>query len=143
MQQDLVVIAGYGHGGVSRIYNDAWSLRTKMYFSKPSGDLHRLSSWGRNMDGSGSRPASFSADNQVFVLSNRDSFKADERLSVSGAGSRILVGDGNVDRPVQLELRNATAVHQPLYLYGNSTTTVSGYLPEILYQDDEAKLIVE
>ena len=143
IQKDLVVIAGYGHGGVSRIYNDAWSLRSRIYFSKPTGDLHSLSSWGRNMDGSGPPPTSFSADHQVFVLRNRDSFKADERLSVNGAGSRILVGDGDANRPVQLDLRNAIAVHQPLYLYGNSTTIVRGHLPEILYQDDGAKLVVE
>lgn len=143
VQQDLVVIAGYGHGGVSRIYNDTWSLRTRVYFSKPSGDLHRLSSWGRNMNGSGARPSSFSADHQVFVLRNRDRFRADERFSVSGAGSRIVVGDGNMARPVQLELQNATAVSQPLYLSENSTTIARGTLPEILFQDDQAILIVE
>ena len=142
-QNDLVVLAGYGHGGVSRIYNDAWSLRTKIYFSRSAGDLHKLSSWGTSMDGRGIRPRSFHADHQVFVLTNRDTFEADERLSVSGAGSRILVGDGDTRRPVRLELRNASAVKQPLYLYGNSTTIVSGELPEILFQDEEATLIVE
>lgn len=143
IQEDLVVLAGYGHGGVSRIYNDAWSLRTRIFFSRPGGDLHRLSSWGSRMDGSGIRPRSFHADHQVFVLTNRDTFKADERLSVSGAGSRILVGDGDMSRPVRLELRNASAVKQPLYLYANSTTIISGELPEILFQDDEARLVIE
>lgn len=142
-QRDLAVLAGYGHGGASRLYNDSWSLRTTMYFSKPGGDLHRLSSWGRNMDGSGTRPRSFSADHQVFVLRNRQGFTVDERLSVSGAGSRILVGDGNLKRPVRLELRNAMPVSQPLYLYANSTTIVNGHLPEVLYQDDQATLILE
>ena len=46
-------------------------------------------------------------------------------------------------RPVKLEINNATAVNQPLYLYGNSTTIARGNLPEILFQDDQATLIVE
>ena len=95
------------------------------------------------MDGSGNRPASFSADYQIFVLTNRDQFRADERFSVRGAGSRIIVGDGDMARPVKLEINNATAVNQPLYLYGNSTTIARGNLPEILFQDDQATLIVE
>lgn len=144
IRQDLAILAGYGHGGTSRIYNDAWSLKTRIYFSKPSGNLHKLSSWGRNMDGSGAQPKSFSADHQLFVLRNRDSFKMDQRLSVSGGGSRIIVGDGNMDKPVRLELlRYAATASQPLYLYGNSTITVKGHLPEVLYQDDRARLLVQ
>jgi hypothetical protein len=119
-----LLMAGFGWGDVSRIYNDVWELRASIYFPKPEGDVHKLSTWGRNTDGTGPSPGSFSTDNQVFMLRNRALFTADERFAVSGAGSRIVVGDGQ--NPVRLEITNQSPASQPLYLYSNSTTVVRG-----------------
>lgn len=42
------------------------------YYSKQSGDLHNLASWGTNPDGTGTRPADFGVD-KTFNLANRGS----------------------------------------------------------------------
>jgi hypothetical protein len=138
----LLVAAGYGHGGVGRIYNDAWILRASIYFSKPSGDIHDLSTWGKNHDGTGASPASFGMDNQIFILANRASFAIDDAWSVSGAGSRIIVGDGNVNNPVWLDLTDGSPATRQLYLSANSTTVAWGGSPTVLYRHPSATLIV-
>jgi hypothetical protein len=137
----MLLMAGFGWGGVSRIYNDVWRLRATFYFSKPEGDLHSLSTWGRKIDGSGRSPESFSADHQVFMLRNRALFNADERFAVSGAGSRIVVGDGQ--NPVRLEINNQLPASQPLYLYSQSTTVVRGGEASVLYAAPDATLELE
>ncbi|MFT3948705.1 MAG: MopE-related protein [Agriterribacter sp.] len=40
------------------------------YYSKPSGDLHNLSTWGINPDGSGTQPTDF-GEGKIFNLANR------------------------------------------------------------------------
>lgn len=139
----VLVIGGYGAGGVTRLYNDVWRLRASLYFPKPAGALHRLDTWGRNLDGSGASPASFGDDHQVFVLRNRDSFSVDERWSVSGVGSRILVGDGSPGSRVVLNVNNRSHTSQPLFLNANSTTNVHGSPPLVLYKDAAAVIIVQ
>lgn len=41
---------------------------TGIFYSKTSGDLSALSTWGQNADGTGAAPTSFSADNQIFYV---------------------------------------------------------------------------
>jgi hypothetical protein len=135
----LLLFGGYGTGGYDRLYNDAWLLRASLFFPKPLGDLRDLSTWGKHLDGSGPSPLSFSADNQVFMLRNRDYFALDATWSVTGASSRIIVGDGNAATPVRLEL----ADEQPrtLYLHANSTTVVHGVRPALPFRHLDATLI--
>jgi hypothetical protein len=142
-QGGVLLLAGYGHGGTSRLYNDVWTLRASFFFSKPDGDLHELGTWGKNRDGSGPSPASFRDSNQMFVLRNRTTFTGDERWSVSGAGSRILVGDGDNESYVHLEISNESQVAQPMYLYSNSTTVVRGHPPAVLFKDPGAALVFQ
>jgi hypothetical protein len=138
----LLLLAGYGHGGVDRMYNDSWVLQASIYFSKPSGDLLDLSSWGKNHDGSGPSPTTFSADNQIFILANRAFFAVDDRWFVSGAGSRTIVGAGDDQSPVWLDLSGERVVARSLYLSSNSTTVAWGDAPTVLYKHPDAELIV-
>jgi hypothetical protein len=140
-QDTMLLMAGFGWGDVSRIYNDVWTFRATFYFSKAQGELRSLRTWGRNIDGSGRVPESFSADHQVFILRNRDLFTADERFAVSGAGSRIIVGDGQ--NPVRFEITNQSDVAQPLYLSSKSTTVVRGSAPSVLFAAPDATLEFE
>lgn len=64
------------------------------YFSKPEGELTELSSWGSEPDGSGTVPSSFALDNATFTIQNRAAASIDEVLSISGLGSRLVVGSG-------------------------------------------------
>jgi hypothetical protein len=86
----VLIAAGYGSGGVERMYSDVWKFKTRLYFAKPSGNLERLDSWGRNADGSGARPATFDDPHAMFVLRNRSRFE----LTVPFQGHSLVAGDG-------------------------------------------------
>jgi hypothetical protein len=76
---------------------------TNVYYAKRSGSLDNLATWGQNMDGTGTAPTSFGADNQTFYVLGGT---ATDRIStatpgasgitgtwtVSGTNSKIVVG---------------------------------------------------
>lgn len=135
----LHFFGGYGHGGVERIYNDSWLLRASMYFPKSSGDLAMLSTWGKNLDGSGPSPTSFSKDHQIFILRNRPVFVLDATWSVSGAGSRVVAGDGDPGSPVWIEI--ADDKPRQIYLQSNSTSVVHGTPPLVMFRHPNSILV--
>ena len=83
---------------------------TGIFYSKPTGDLSALATWGQNMDGTGTVPGSFTADNQIFYVmsaspganptyssTTADRIGATASLNtaswtVSGANVKIVVG---------------------------------------------------
>ena len=67
------------------------------YYSKPTGNLEVLSNWGQNTDGTGTAPANFTADNQVFNIRNNATPTIGANWTVSGASSLVIVGDGTND----------------------------------------------
>ncbi|MBL7739329.1 MAG: T9SS type A sorting domain-containing protein [Chitinophagaceae bacterium] len=67
---------------------------TITYYSKAAGNLTDVATWGPNTDGTGSSPANFTADGQVFTVANRAAATLDADWVVSGAGSKVVVGDG-------------------------------------------------
>jgi hypothetical protein len=137
-ERGVLLLAGYGHGGVERMYNDVWSLRASIFFSKAEGDVRDLATWGKRADGSGQAPESFDAPGQLFVLRNRAAFELDESWAVRGAGSRIVVGDGRRIETVELRIHNRSRPHQPLHLSSNSMTIVTGCSPHVHYSDPQA-----
>jgi hypothetical protein len=139
----ILLMAGYGHGGESRIHNDVWDVSVSIYFSKPDGALHDPRTWGKLPDGSGRSPRSFADANQVFILRNRTTFTIDGRLSVTGAGSRIVVGDGDRTHSVLLEITNDGRATHPLNLSSNSTTVATGHQPTIHFRDADALLYLQ
>jgi hypothetical protein len=87
----ILLSSGYGHGGVSRIYNDAWILDFKLFFPKEFGALTLEDTWGGNMDGSGAPPANFNQSNYVFVLTNRKKFSMED---LPKNLTNLIVGNG-------------------------------------------------
>ncbi len=67
----------------------------KTYYSKATGHLYELSSWGSNPDGSGAAPVSFGANNQTLKIHNRSTATLKNDWSVSGRSSRVIVGGDN------------------------------------------------
>ena len=76
---------------------------TNVFYAKPTSatGLNELATWGQNLDGTGTAPTSFTADNQTFYVVG----KANDRITnngtiggilgtwtVSGANSKIVVG---------------------------------------------------
>jgi hypothetical protein len=66
------------------------------YYSKATGSLATLATWGTNTDGTGSAPTSFLTDGQIFNLCNRATTTLDASLTISGVASKFVVGLGVV-----------------------------------------------
>lgn len=75
------------------------------FYSKPSGPLTSLSTWGANPDGSGLNPPGFDMENTSFHIRNRSETTLESPWEVPGNGSKVIVGDGTLPITVQL---NAT-----------------------------------
>lgn len=65
-----------------------------IFYSKPAGNLTDVTTWGTNTDGTGTQPADFITDGQTFNVVNRASVTLDANWTVSGAASKVVVGDG-------------------------------------------------
>ena len=65
------------------------------YYTKPTGNLDLLSTWGTATNGTGTTPASFTAPYQTFTV-NQTTATIGGTWDVSGAGDTIIVGNGIV-----------------------------------------------
>jgi hypothetical protein len=68
---------------------------TTNYYSKPTGNLTAVATWGTNTDGTGTSPSNFTDNGQIFNVVNRSSVTLDANWTVSGTASKIIVGDGS------------------------------------------------
>jgi hypothetical protein len=136
--ESVLVMAGYGHGGTSRIYNDVWRMGFHMYFPKSTGDVASLRTWGSHLDGTGTAPKSFSDPDQLFVLRNRTQFTLDDTWRVTAPSSRIVVGDGMNSRPVVAISDISADGMQRLYLHSNSTLRILQCQPRIDYRHEHS-----
>lgn len=66
-----------------------------LYYSKSTGNLHTLATWGTNTDGTGTAPSNFTTDGQVFNLRNRTTATLTANLTISGNGSKLVCGNGS------------------------------------------------
>jgi hypothetical protein len=64
------------------------------YFSKSAGNLNVLATWGVNIDGTGAAPPNFTSANQIFNIRNNAAPTISANWTVSGAGSKTIIGDG-------------------------------------------------
>lgn len=69
------------------------------YYSKSTGDLNSLSTWGINTDGSGSNPTGFNIGCQTFYLRNGNPGVLSGNLTISGSGSKLVVEQTNLTIP--------------------------------------------
>jgi predicted esterase len=65
-----------------------------IYYSKSTGALNDLTTWGKNADGSGSSPAGFSTNGQYLVVQNRTSADVAATWNVEGSISKVIIGNG-------------------------------------------------
>lgn len=61
------------------------------FYSKPTGNLSQLSTWGQAFDGSGSPPTSFTDSGYTFYLSNRIGL---QQLDSNWTLKRLCIGNG-------------------------------------------------
>jgi len=64
------------------------------FYSKSTGNLETLSNWGSNTDGTGTAPANFTSNGVTYNIRNNATPSIGASWTVSGTGSKIVVGDG-------------------------------------------------
>ncbi|MBK7678353.1 MAG: hypothetical protein IPJ29_02900 [Chitinophagaceae bacterium] len=64
------------------------------FYSKSTGNLTTLGTWGTNTDGTGTAPSNFTNDGSIFNVVNRVSTTLDANWTVSGSSSKVITGDG-------------------------------------------------
>ena len=65
-----------------------------VYYSKSTGNLNEVTTWGDNPDGTGNNPLNFTAADQIFAVRNRSTAGLSNNWTVSGSNSMVVVGDG-------------------------------------------------
>ncbi len=69
---------------------------TNIFYSKETGNLNTLATWGVNADGTGTAPASFSLENTTYYVRGtnllQDRIQNNATLKISGTNSRLVVG---------------------------------------------------
>jgi FG-GAP-like repeat/Secretion system C-terminal sorting domain/FG-GAP repeat len=103
------------------------TLNIIYYYSKSTGYLNSLSTWGVNTDGTGTNPSSFSTANSYYFAINNSSPSINSNLTITGGNTALVVGDGvntyNLSVPSGLSLTTDTFL-----LKKNSTVTINGSL---------------
>jgi len=64
------------------------------YYSKSTGNLNTLATWGTNLDGSGTSPINFTTPGVTYVIVNNPAATIGAAWTVSGLGSQVVVGNG-------------------------------------------------
>ncbi|OQA96485.1 MAG: hypothetical protein BWY22_01711 [Bacteroidetes bacterium ADurb.Bin217] len=63
------------------------------YYSKSTGDLHNVSTWGQNSDGTGTEPTNFTSNNIQYIIANRTSVVLTANWTISGTNSKVIAGN--------------------------------------------------
>jgi hypothetical protein len=79
---------------ISLLFSSATLFSQTNYYSKSTGNLNLTANWGTSTDGSGTAPLNFTSANQIFNIRNRAAHTVSYTWTVSGAGSKVVVGDG-------------------------------------------------
>jgi autotransporter-associated beta strand protein len=66
------------------------------FYSKSTGNLDVLSTWGTATDGSGTSPTDFTSADQIFNIRNNPTPTIGAAWTVSGSGSKVILGDASV-----------------------------------------------
>jgi len=115
-------------------FSTSYSYSQTDYYSKSTGDLNVLATWGINTDGSGAAPANFTANDQVFNVRNNPAPTIGASWTVSGTNSMIIIGDGTnsciLTVPGALVLTGTTEVYNngTLRITSTAATPYSGTL---------------
>jgi hypothetical protein len=99
----------------------------KKYYSKSTGNLNSLATWGENTDGSGTSPLNFTDERIGYVVVNNTSPTINANWTVSGNKSTVIVGNGtgtfNLIVPSGMTMQSTV-----VQIKGNATVIVNGQL---------------
>ncbi|MBL7856258.1 MAG: fibronectin type III domain-containing protein [Cyclobacteriaceae bacterium] len=88
------------------------------YYSKATGDITDVTTWGTNPDGTGSNPLNFVENDQQYILTRNAAVSSP--WTVSGSNSRVVVMD-NVELTIDEILDGFVEVRNNAHLYVNAT----------------------
>ena len=74
------------------VVTEACAPGTTTFYSKASGNLDDLSTWGSNSDGTGCNPSNFTTAGITYYVHNNTAPTTSGTWTVSGAGSKVVVG---------------------------------------------------
>jgi hypothetical protein len=93
------------------------------YYSNATGNLNLTSSWGTGTNGTGTVPANFTANNQVFNICNNATPTISANWTVSGTGSNIVVGDGT--NPCNFQIPSGFTCQGTINVSAKGTLTIA------------------
>lgn len=95
------------------------------YYSKSTGNLNTLATWGTNTNGTGTPPANFTSANCTYVIVNNATPTIGGNWTVSGTGSSVKVGDGTA--AINFTVPSPRTVTAVISVQASSTlTAISG-----------------
>jgi hypothetical protein len=95
------------------------------YYSKSTGNLNLIASWGSNTDGTGCSPADFTTAGITYIIQNNLSPATSAAWTVSGAGS--IVKFGNSSAAVTFTAGANLIYNCDLEITGNATLNMGSY----------------
>ncbi len=103
---------------------NATTLTTTTFYSKSTGQLNALNTWGVNNDGSGAAPTSFSGNGQNYIVGNRASASVGSAWRVEGDLSKVIIADG-------VSVTNTAPLDATVEINGSGTLVLGGtHVPE-------------
>lgn len=96
-----------------------------LYYSKSTGALNDLATWGTNVDGSGISPLNFDSAAVTYIVTNTTSPYLTGDLTINGTGSILKLGDGSTAFNLVVPAGN-TITCDSVYVRNNITFTVQG-----------------
>ncbi len=93
-----------------------------IYYSKNTGFLNDLTTWGTEIDGSGDNPTSFSINNTQFIVLNNPNPTLNSSMDISGSGTKLIVGDGI--QPIHLTIPSAHTITGSVNVRSYAAVTV-------------------
>jgi Lamin Tail Domain len=83
-----------GGGAASNAVITVAGSVSQNFYSQPTGNLSTLATWGIATNGTGTAPIDFTSPYQIFNVVNRAVAAPGTHWEVSGAGSKLVIGDG-------------------------------------------------
>ena len=102
----------------------------RFYYSKSSGNLTSLATWGVNTDGSGATPTNFTDSGQIFTLRNRAATILNANLTISGQASKLIIGDGSTS--TALTIPSTAVLDASVDVTSNGTLNISNIISPTL-----------
>ncbi|ANE50763.1 hypothetical protein SY85_09885 [Flavisolibacter tropicus] len=103
-----------------------------IYYSKNTGNLETLATWGTVSDGTGTAPLNFTRDGQLFILTNRATATLTGNLTISGLNSGFVIGNGAVATPTTLTIPSNYVLTASVNLKDNSSLTITNTTAPVL-----------